>query len=198
MFPVMSQACRLGIVAVLVVAMLGCQSQQPTDHATIAATQRRSEPRMEGREPVSVIEIKPQEAKTLLEGGGYVYLDVRTAAEFVAGHPPAALNIPVAQIDPATGQMQINADFLDVVKANIAANTQLIVGCKMGGRSSMACDILVQAGYTDVRNMDGGFSGTSTATGEIVDEGWSTLGYPIERGDGSAGSYSSLSQAVKP
>ena len=198
MFSVMSRARFAVLLGLLIVAAMGCRSQSRNGRVAIAPKQGRSEPRSKGRKSVSVMEIRPEQAKTLLDGGGYVYLDVRTVGEFVAGHPPAAMNIPVLRIDSRTGRMQRNADFLDVVKANIPADTQLIVGCKMGGRSSMACDMLVEAGYTSVRNMDGGFSGTSTATGEIVDEGWSTLGYPVERGDGAAGSYSLLSRTVKP
>lgn len=142
---------------------------------------------------MNIAGISPEEAKRLLDSGGAVYLDVRTVPEFVNGHAPSALNIPVAEMNPQLGAMELNEKFLGVVTANIPPDAQLIVGCKTGGRSTTACKVLAQAGYKNVRNLAGGFSGITDPSGHVVQEGWSTLGYPIERGDGGAKSYLSLS-----
>ncbi len=141
---------------------------------------------------MNMIEIQPDEAKRLLDGGGYVYLDVRTVPEFVNGHPPAALNIPVAEVNPASGKMERTETFLSVVQANIPPDTKLLVGCKTGGRSAAACEILAQAGYKSLRNVAGGFAGVADPSGQIIKEGWSTLGYPVERGDGGEKGYEAL------
>ena len=143
-------------------------------------------------------EITPSDAKKRLdERSGYVYLDVRSVAEFAAGHVPGAINIPIAEPNPATGQMEPNAEFLSVVEATIPPETPLIVGCKSGGRSARACAMLLRSGYTDPRNMVGGFGGAMDPSGEMVHEGWSTLGYPIEQGDGGERSYLSVSTKVR-
>jgi rhodanese-related sulfurtransferase len=146
---------------------------------------------------MSIAQVPPEEAKRLLDSGGAVYLDVRTVPEFVNGHAPSALNIPVVEMNPQIGAMELNEKFLGVVAANIPPDTQLIVGCKTGGRSATACEMLAQAGYKNLRNLVGGFGGVTDPAGQVVQEGWSTLGYPVERGDGGAKSYSSLGAGRK-
>jgi rhodanese-related sulfurtransferase len=141
---------------------------------------------------MSVAEVTPVEASRLFAAGGYVYLDVRTVPEFANGHPPSALNVPIAEINPATGQMERNARFLPVVRAAISRDARLIVGCKSGGRSAAACEVLHEAGYRDLRNMVGGFGGVTDETGQVLQDGWSTLGYPVERGGRDGTSYESL------
>jgi len=141
--------------------------------------------------------VTAQEADQLLgSGDGYVYLDVRTPAEFQAGRPPGAINIPVAQVN-ARGQMELNDSFLSVVAANIAQGTNVLLGCRTGQRSAIAQEMLHQAGYTNTANVEGGFSGITDAMGHVVQEGWSTLGLPVERGDAGASSYHELQKKAK-
>ncbi len=143
---------------------------------------------------MAIPEITPAEAKKLLDANaGYVYLDVRSVAEFVAGHAPGAMNIPIAEPNPATGQMEPNPDFLSVVEATIPRDAKLIVGCKSGGRSVRACGMLLRADYTSPHNMVGGFGGAVGPDGTVTTKGWSMLGYPVERGDGGERSYKSVS-----
>ncbi len=139
-----------------------------------------------------IAQVTPEEAKRLLDSGGFVYLDVRTVPEFVNGHAPSALNIPVVEMNPQLGAMELNEKFLGVVAANIPHDAQLIIGCKTGGRSTTAYKMLAQAGYKYLRNLDGGYAGVTDPSGHIEKVGWSTLGYPIERGDGGVKSYASL------
>lgn len=130
-------------------------------------------------------ELTPTEAKKLLDqNAGYVYLDVRSLPEFVAGHVPGAMNIPIAEPNPATGKLDPNPGFLSAVETMIPRAAKLIVGCKSGGRSTKACAALQQAGYLHVHNMIGGFSGATDAKGAVICKGWSMLGFPVERGDG--------------
>jgi len=82
---------------------------------------------------MNIAQVSPEEAKRLLDGGGAVYLDVRTVPEFVNGHAPSALNIPVVEMNPQVGGMELNEKFLGVVEVNIPPDAQLIVGCKTGG-----------------------------------------------------------------
>ena len=144
---------------------------------------------------MALISVPVQDAKFLLSSGrGYVYLDVRTAAEFQAGRPAGAINIPVAQFN-AHGQMELNESFLSVVSANIAQDTKLILGCRNGQRSAMAQEILQQGGYANTANMQCGFHGKTDPAGQVLQEGWSTLGLPVERGDAGASGYDELKRA---
>ena len=163
---------------------LSCRA--PQEHPRIAAS-RGAEPTM------NVAQITPQEAKKLLDSDqGYVYLDVRTESEFAAGHVPDSWNIPVAYVDPAGGGMVLNPDFLPVVRANLPVDAKVVCGCRSGKRSEMAVRILLEAGYQGAVNMDGGFAGQTDPTGDVVVEGWSTLGYPVSRGDQRARTHAEI------
>ncbi|HSF25423.1 MAG TPA: rhodanese-like domain-containing protein, partial [Blastocatellia bacterium] len=78
---------------------------------------------------------------------------------------------------PGSG-MSPNQDFAAVVDAALAKDARFVVGCKSGGRSARACEIMSQMGFTDVANIRGGFGGLIDNTGRLVEPGWSTLGLP--------------------
>jgi rhodanese-related sulfurtransferase len=110
------------------------------------------------------------------QSAGAAYLDVRSIPEFQQGHPEGAFNIPLLHMDPGSGQMRPNPEFIDVVRRTFAPETNLVVGCKMGGRSAQACELLAGAGYSNVSNVLGGYGG-APQQGHI---GWSQAGLPIE------------------
>jgi rhodanese-related sulfurtransferase len=124
-------------------------------------------------------EMRPNEVLAeLQENTETVYLDVRSVPEFQQGHPIRAINIPLLHFLPGMGMMP-NEDFQTVVQANIPKTTRLMVGCKTGGRSASACEILSRLGYADVINVRGGFVGVMDQTGRVVEPGWSLLSYPV-------------------
>ena len=132
---------------------------------------------------MDVPETTPTAAAALLQADpGAVYLDVRTPAEFEAGHPAGARNVPLIVLDPATHQPRPNHDFVAVVEREFPRGTRLLVGCQSGGRSLRACEILRSVGYTDVTNVQGGFGGVRDAAGRIVVRGWHDEGLPVETG----------------
>jgi len=111
---------------------------------------------------------------------GYTYVDVRSVPEFDAGHPAGAINVPLLNRDPRSGQMSPNPEFLDIMRASFPADTKLLIGCQVGGRSAQAAQILSGQGFSDVTNVVGGYSGArDQMTGAIV-EGWSQAGLPVE------------------
>jgi rhodanese-related sulfurtransferase len=122
------------------------------------------------------------------QASGATYLDVRSIPEFEQGHPEGAVNVPLMHLDPATGQMQPNPRFLDVVRANFSPETPLVVGCKMGGRSQKASELLATAGYLDVANVLGGWGGAP----QQGHTGWVQAGLPIERDADAARRYETL------
>ena len=99
---------------------------------------------------------------------GSTYIDVRSSAEFAAGRPAGAVNVPLLDNDEDTGQLTTNPDFVRVMRANFPADTPLLVGCQSGGRSSRAAQILEAFGFTCITNVTGGY------------EAWKPSGLPIE------------------
>jgi rhodanese-related sulfurtransferase len=93
-----------------------------------------------------------------------------------------ARNIPVLLLDPATREPRENADFVAVVERELPRTTKLVVGCQAGGRSQRACELLAQAGWTDVTNVHGGFGGARDRLGRVVVPGWRDAGLPVETG----------------
>ncbi|MBI3832206.1 MAG: rhodanese-like domain-containing protein [Planctomycetes bacterium] len=132
-------------------------------------------------------EVTPDQAHKLLQAGGAVYLDVRTPEEFAEGHAPGAKNIPLMLRDPASGRMVPNQEFLNVAQANLKLEDKLVVGCKSGGRSATACQVLEQAGYKSLKNIAGGFHGKPGGN-----PGWTALNLPVENGEGGEGQYEKL------
>ena len=131
---------------------------------------------------ITVQQAQQQQAK------GATYLDVRSIPEFEQGHPEGAFNVPLMHVDPATQQMRPNPDFLNVVRANFPPDTSMVIGCKMGGRSAQACEILSNAGYQDVTNVLGGFGGAP----QFGHTGWVQAGLPVETKADTAREYGAL------
>ncbi len=95
-------------------------------------------------------------AKELLNKGGHIFLDVRTAKEFKMGHIPGAIHIARGLLE-----FTINNQVSD-------KNAQIVVYCKVGGRGSLAAYTLVRMGYKNITNIEDGWSA------------WEKAGYPVE------------------
>lgn len=121
--------------------------------------------------------VSPEEAKQLIEDESYVYIDVRTAEEFAAAHVPGAKNVPVLERTPAG--MQPNAKFVQVVEANFSKDFKCVLGCLRGMRSLRAAHMLIDAGFTGIVDMRGGFDGEPDGMGGISFDGWQRRGLPI-------------------
>jgi rhodanese-related sulfurtransferase len=132
--------------------------------------------------------VSPEEAKKLLDEG-YTYIDVRTVAEYAAGHPTGARNVPVMIQSPQG--MAPNPDFLEVVEANYPRDAKLVVGCKAGTRSARAAEMLAGAGFTSVVDQRAGFEGPRNAFGALAEPGWAPAGLPIET-ETAGGAYAEL------
>jgi len=131
---------------------------------------------------MSVKQIDPKQTHSILqEDTNSVYLDVRTAEEFANGHVPGAVNIPAMLPDPASRRMAPNPNFVATVQATYPKDKKIICGCQMGGRSQYAADQLVQAGFLDVSNMQGGFGGAKDPMGRVVASGWLQSDLPVEK-----------------
>lgn len=130
--------------------------------------------------------ISPEEAKELLDQG-YSYLDVRTEAEFEAGHVPGAFNVPISR------KSVPNPDFLDVILGHFDKERPIVVGCHTGSRSQRAVAILAEAGYSNLVELRTGFAGSRDAFGR-PEPGWSKKGLPVELGSPEGRSYAALAK----
>jgi len=70
---------------------------------------------------------------------------------------------------------------------NSPPEAPLLVGCQAGVRSLQACEVLADAGFTNLTNVLGGFAGSWTG-----DIGWVQANLPIERGAADGLDYASL------
>lgn len=142
-------------------------------------------------------EISAQQANDVMQKDpSVIYLDVRSTQEFAQGHPLRALNIPIMNMVPGMGMVP-NSDFLNVVEANIPKDAIVLVGCKSGGRSARAVEILSEMGFRNLTNVRSGFVGAMDMTGHIVEPGWSLLNLPLCTKCEENASYSNLAAKAK-
>ncbi|MER7002906.1 rhodanese-like domain-containing protein [Dactylosporangium sp. NPDC000555] len=87
-------------------------------------------------------------------------LDVREDDEWVAGHAPDALHVPM---------MQIPARIEDIPE-----DRDVVVVCRVGGRSAQVVAFLQQNGRDRTINLDGGM------------QSWAASGRPMVSEDGGA------------
>ena len=84
-------------------------------------------------------------------------LDVRTPQEYAQGHVPKAKLIPHTELPSRLAEISDSKD------------KTVVVYCKSGHRAGIAQSILVEAGFTNVKHLDGDMSG------------WIRANLPIER-----------------
>jgi rhodanese-related sulfurtransferase len=86
-----------------------------------------------------------------------VVVDVREHDEWVAGHAPNAIHIPLGELPARLDELPETDDTVGVV-------------CRMGGRSARAVQWLVQQGY-DVANVEGGMVAWQRAGKQLAADG---------------------------
>jgi rhodanese-related sulfurtransferase len=99
------------------------------------------------------------------ELGEVQLVDVRTTAEYEAGHLAGARHVPLDQIPS--------------VAAELDANRPLVFYCRVGERSALAADAFRGAGF-DAYTMAGGLIA------------WAEDGRPLEPDDGEVAQHSSI------
>src|SRR6202790_2847157 len=80
-------------------------------------------------------------------GDKFQFIDVREPNEYQIASIPAATLITLGDVPKRVGEL--------------APNIEVIVHCKMGGRSAKAADFLRQSGFKNVKNMLGGITAWS-------------------------------------
>jgi rhodanese-related sulfurtransferase len=85
--------------------------------------------------------VGPEELYRALESGALV-VDVRTPAEYAAGHVPGAVNLPVEEV----------ARWADT----LPKDKPVYLYCRSGNRSRQAAEYLKKKGYTNLYHVEGG------------------------------------------
>ena len=85
-----------------------------------------------------------------------VLLDVRTPAEFSAGHIAGAVNVDVQ-----------SSSFAKTV-ATLSKSKRYAIYCHSGNRSKAAMTAMQQSGFTHLFDLAGGISAWQSAGGEVV------------------------------
>jgi len=104
----------------------------------------------------NITQVTPKESAGLTANNFAVIIDVRSVSEWNNKHIPGATLIPLNELKSRMSE-------LEQYQAQ-----QIIMQCAVGGRSSKAVEILQQAGFKNVSNMNGG----------IV--AWEKAGLPLE------------------
>jgi rhodanese-related sulfurtransferase len=97
--------------------------------------------------------ISVSDARALMESSSNVLVvDVRSPQEYAQGHLYGAINIPLSDLPLRIGGLE--------------KNRPILVYCRTGHRSAQASSILVNAGFTQIYNLEGGITA------------WINAGYP--------------------
>ena len=96
--------------------------------------------------------VGPLQATELLNHREAVIIDVRPAADYARGHIINALNIPM------------NGFNNQLATLNKYKGRPIIVNCRSGAQSSVACTHLRKAGFEEVYNLQGGIMAWESAS----------------------------------
>lgn len=114
--------------------------------------------------PSGFTNVTVEEAREMIEKDDVFILDVRTPAEFNSSHIEGATLIPVTN----SGGSNLSSDQLLEARINeVPKDKKILVYCRTGHRSTIASNILLAAGDSDIYNMQGGITA------------WTAAGYPV-------------------
>jgi rhodanese-related sulfurtransferase len=100
-------------------------------------------------------EITARQAASKKVAGAYI-LDVRELHEFVQGHIPGAVMIPLGELKDRVNELP--------------KDKEIVVVCLSGGRSKVGLEVLREEGYEKSSSLAGGMNA------------WKTAGYPTKTG----------------
>lgn len=102
-----------------------------------------------------VTEVSLVDARSMLKSG-VLFLDVRSDNEWAGGHLPGARHMDRGKLE------------FSVETAVPDKSTPIIVYCKSGDRGTLSAVTLKKMGYTNVKNMTGGFVAWQKAGYEVA------------------------------
>jgi len=90
----------------------------------------------------SVPAILPAQAAPLVRAGRAVLVDVRESDEWAEARIPGAIHLPLGELEARMHELP--------------RDRTLILQCRSGNRSRGATEFLLQSGFGDVANLEGG------------------------------------------
>ena len=107
-------------------------------------------------------EVNIEDVSTLQTEQGYGVLDVREVDEYERGTIPGSVHVPRGMIEA----------FCDHNYPSKRAELQdrdhpWLILCATGGRAAMACDVMQQMGFTNVKNINGGMAAWKEAEKQV-------------------------------
>ena len=94
-----------------------------------------------------IMDVDTLKAIELINHKNALVLDVREEAEFRSGHLINAKWLPLGKLSQRIGELERYRE------------QPIVVVCRSGNRSSMACSLLVKQGFTQAYNLVGGVTG---------------------------------------
>jgi rhodanese-related sulfurtransferase len=136
---------------ILIVAWVVYSVTQPS--VSIQPQTTISSTAISGGQQLGYKTISVSDANAMIQSSpNLLVVDVRTPQEYAQGHLKGATNIPLSDLPLRIGGLD--------------RNRPILVYCQTGVRSAQASAILVNAGFTQVYDMDGGITA------------WINSGYP--------------------
>lgn len=93
------------------------------------------------------VEVSPAELERMQQDANILVLDVRTPAEYAAGHVPGAINIPHESIAAQLELLQRHRD------------QPVVLYCQSGRRATLAAEVLERAGFSGLKHLTGDMPG---------------------------------------
>jgi rhodanese-related sulfurtransferase len=175
----------LGLALALLLAPAFAGDYQPVDVAKLPLVKQSK---------LGLYLSAPEAFKMKSEGGAKVlFIDIRTKGEFQFVGTPTIIdqNIPYMEIDDLGGwdkknnryTMSPNSDFVGAVSALASRKSRgksdpIILICRSGDRSSLAANLLQEAGYSKVYSVVDGFEGDMSPAGRRDVNGWKNANLP--------------------
>lgn len=105
--------------------------------------------------------VSANEATLLINREEAVVVDVRSAAEYAAGHIPGSINVPAEKMAEKLSELESYR------------SRPVIVTCQSGVRAGGACSKLKQGGFERLYELSGGLGS------------WQQAGLPVKKGKGA-------------
>ncbi len=130
---------------VVLFAMLFSCAQNPNSNTENDEGNTTTSPASHERSSGEVPEVNVRQFEKLRVSGSAIVIDVRTPKEIADGKVPDAL-----EIDYESDDFESKINSLDKDKS-------YMVYCEAGGRSSKATEMMLQKGFKNVYNLEGGY-----------------------------------------
>jgi rhodanese-related sulfurtransferase len=121
---------RAALALSAAVSLAACASPARSEHPPAAGTDA----------PGVVPGIVDAEAARKLVAAGIKVVDVRTPAEYAAGHLPGAVNVPFDEVERRTAELG-------------PPGTPVLLYCRSGRRSGIATDTLRKLGFDEIYDL---------------------------------------------